>query len=173
MWFSPSLITSQSKLSLNSEANAADQWKDPFLVLPTPTTKAVKSTPKHRLVTLWCKLEKRSPANAWGRMRSVKFQACPTTCVMQTHGHRFSSRGGEECLKNWSTPQNGSRGGVKFGVTGGGEGGDKRKCSPQLRTTHKVLRLFCPIWALFSKTLSKMPDFFASEGGKKKNFLWM
>ena len=32
MWFSLSLITSQSKLSLNSEANAADQWKDPFLV---------------------------------------------------------------------------------------------------------------------------------------------
>ncbi len=31
MWFSLSLITSQSKLSLNS-ANAADQWKDPFLV---------------------------------------------------------------------------------------------------------------------------------------------
>ena len=33
MWFSLSLITSQSKLSLNFEANAADQWKDPFLLL--------------------------------------------------------------------------------------------------------------------------------------------
>ena len=28
------VIISQSKLSLNSEANAADQWKDPFLVFP-------------------------------------------------------------------------------------------------------------------------------------------
>ena len=36
MWFSLSLISSQSKLSLNFEANAADQWKDPFLVLTRP-----------------------------------------------------------------------------------------------------------------------------------------
>ena len=30
-----STITSQSKLSLNFEANTADQRKDPFLVIPT------------------------------------------------------------------------------------------------------------------------------------------
>ncbi len=44
-----------------------------------------------------------------------------------THGHQLFSRGGEECLKKWSTPQNGSRGGVKFGVTEGGKGGGTKE----------------------------------------------
>ncbi len=46
-------------------------------------------------------------------------------------------------------PQNGSRGEVKFGVTEGGKGGDKRKFSPQLRITLKILRLFLPIFGTF------------------------
>ncbi len=45
MWFSLSLITSQSKLSLNSEANAADQWKNPFLVCGLPPLSLPASFP--------------------------------------------------------------------------------------------------------------------------------
>ena len=45
MWFSLSLI-SQSKLCLNSDANAADQWKDPFLVLKARTA-ALAPAPRY------------------------------------------------------------------------------------------------------------------------------
>ncbi len=85
----------------------------------------------------------RPGGGAWGRW-------APNLPTAGTHGHQLFFRGGEEYLKKGSTPQNGSRGGVKFGVTEGEKGGgDKRKFSPQLRTTLKNLRLFFPFWALF------------------------
>ncbi len=66
MWFSLSLITSQSKLSLNSEANAADQWKDPFLVPPltldvtTPKKKRKKKGQNKKLPTYFLKKQQNS-----------------------------------------------------------------------------------------------------------------
>ena len=42
-----------------------------------------------------------------------------------THGRRLFSRGGEECLKNCSTPKNGSRGGDTFHSSRGGVEGGK------------------------------------------------
>ena len=66
-----------------------------------------------------------------------------------------------------STPQNGSRGGVKFGVTEGGKGGGAKENFLHNRGPHKkICAFFAPFGHFFSKTLSEMSDFLPQRGGR-------